>query len=272
MSTKPGATIRPDASIVRAAGSSTSPIATTRPSRMPTSARRRAAPVPSTTLPPTIFTSSTVVSFRCAPEARSAGSVHASWKSEQLGGFVGRRDGATDVVGQLDDLAYERFVGRLARSCVVLQPDPHVSASFEGKPGDAALDDVTAEHRDRPRHVAAVEQLEVRVERGAGWPEPEPGEEALLPAEVELHHRARREASRLPPREHASEEPRLEDRNARSEPVLRAQSELVRDVVERVRVDEPGRREPVRPPTAEVHRTGVAQRQPHPARLGERGD
>src|SRR5438132_5710108 len=58
MSTKPGATTRPVASMVRPASSSTSPTATMRPSRMPMSALRRGAPVPSTTLPPMMRQSS----------------------------------------------------------------------------------------------------------------------------------------------------------------------------------------------------------------------
>src|ERR671910_386304 len=116
MSTNPGATIRPDASIVRDAGSSASPMATTHPSRIPTSARRRAAPVPSTTLPPAIFTSSTVVSFRCVRSPELFRVTHASWKSEQLGGLVGGRGGAADVLGDGGRFAHELLVGRLARA------------------------------------------------------------------------------------------------------------------------------------------------------------
>src|SRR2546429_6964800 len=138
MSTNPGATTRPDASIVRVAGSSISPMATMRPSRIPTSARRRAVPVPSMTLPPAIFTSSTVVSFRCVPGARSAGSVHASGKAEQLGGLVGRGDGAAEFVGERDRVAHQLLVGRSARPRVVLEPDADVPAALEGDAGDAA--------------------------------------------------------------------------------------------------------------------------------------
>src|SRR5438034_10217945 len=54
--------------MVRRAGSPDSPISTTRPSRIPTSARRRGAPVPSITSPPRIATSSTS-SPRLAPSA-----------------------------------------------------------------------------------------------------------------------------------------------------------------------------------------------------------
>src|SRR3954466_9011557 len=58
MSTKPGVTSNPSASIVRAASSAMAPISVMRPSRTPTSAVRAGAPVPSTTLPPRIRRSS----------------------------------------------------------------------------------------------------------------------------------------------------------------------------------------------------------------------
>src|SRR5262245_60588883 len=57
MSTKPGATTRPLASIVRRAGSETEPIATILPSRRPRLPRFPGAPVPSTRVPPSIRTS-----------------------------------------------------------------------------------------------------------------------------------------------------------------------------------------------------------------------
>src|SRR5438128_9262704 len=53
MSTKPGATMQPSASTVRAAGElPIRPTATTRPSRTPTSAVYAGSPEPSTTVPP----------------------------------------------------------------------------------------------------------------------------------------------------------------------------------------------------------------------------
>src|SRR4051812_2220705 len=53
MSTKPGATMQPSASMVRAAAASASrPTAATRPSRTPTSAVYAGSPEPSTTVPP----------------------------------------------------------------------------------------------------------------------------------------------------------------------------------------------------------------------------
>jgi hypothetical protein len=58
MSTKPGATTLPSASIVRVAFSSMSPIYAIRPSLIPTSAIRPGAPVPSTTVPPRMIVSS----------------------------------------------------------------------------------------------------------------------------------------------------------------------------------------------------------------------
>ena len=54
MSTKPGVTMRPDASMVRVAGPESSPTSVTRSPTMPTSARRAGAPVPSMTVPPVI--------------------------------------------------------------------------------------------------------------------------------------------------------------------------------------------------------------------------
>src|SRR5262249_12652271 len=57
-STKPGATMRPPASILSRAGPERAPIAAIRPSRSPTSARRAGAPVPSTNVAPEIRTSS----------------------------------------------------------------------------------------------------------------------------------------------------------------------------------------------------------------------
>src|SRR5436190_10012944 len=56
---KPGVTVLPVASMTVAASAVTSPIWTIRSPRTPTSARRAAAPVPSTTEPPRITTSST---------------------------------------------------------------------------------------------------------------------------------------------------------------------------------------------------------------------
>src|SRR5215471_18993492 len=246
MSTNPGATTSPSASTVRAAVSSTSPIATTCPSRIPTSARRRAAPVPSTTLPPTIFTSSTVCSF-------------SSSEVQDLGGFVGRGDGAADVRGQGGGVPHELLVGRLSGSAVVLQPDPDVTAALERDAGDPAVVHVATQDRDGPGHVAVPEQLEVRVERNGSWAEPEAGQEALVAAEVELDHRPGRQAPGAPPGEDTPEEPGLVDRDARPEPVPRAQPELVGGVVERVGVHDPRRRQPVRTEAAEVDRPGIAE-------------
>src|SRR6476659_247423 len=69
MSTKPGVTTRPVASMVSAASPSSpgsSPVrlrtSTIRPSLTPMSARYRSAPVPSTTVPPVIFRSNIVAS------------------------------------------------------------------------------------------------------------------------------------------------------------------------------------------------------------------
>src|SRR5947208_6433405 len=67
----PGATTRPAASIVSRASSVTSPTATMRPARIPTSARRPGAPVPSTTVPPLITQSSINRSYEPASLCRA---------------------------------------------------------------------------------------------------------------------------------------------------------------------------------------------------------
>ncbi len=54
---KPGVTSAPLASRTRSAASGAEPTATIFPSRMPMSPEKRAAPVPSTMVPPTIFRS-----------------------------------------------------------------------------------------------------------------------------------------------------------------------------------------------------------------------
>src|SRR5262245_52581681 len=59
---KPGETIRPSASSVRAAGVVTRPISTMRPSETPMSAAKRGLPEPSTTVPPRITRSSAMTS------------------------------------------------------------------------------------------------------------------------------------------------------------------------------------------------------------------
>jgi len=56
MSTKPGVTSRPSASIVRAVESSTRPTSVITPLLIATSAVRAGAPVPSTTVPPRMTT------------------------------------------------------------------------------------------------------------------------------------------------------------------------------------------------------------------------
>src|SRR5689334_20215919 len=73
MSTNPGQTKRPPASITRAAGSAPSrPTAATRPSAIPTSAPNHGLPAPSITRPPRISTSSISGSVRKFVRARTA--------------------------------------------------------------------------------------------------------------------------------------------------------------------------------------------------------
>src|SRR5207247_31822 len=81
--------------------------------------------------------------------------------------------------------------------------------------------------------AAAHEQGEVGLQAGrAGW-EAEghagPAEIALVSAEVELHEGAGWQPSRALERERDAQEARLEDRDARAEPVARAELDLVVD-------------------------------------------
>src|SRR3954470_10192486 len=62
MSTNPGVTSAPSASIVRAAEPSTRPTSVTTPPAIATSARRAGDPVPSTTLPPLMIRSWSLMS------------------------------------------------------------------------------------------------------------------------------------------------------------------------------------------------------------------
>ena len=80
--------------------------------------------------------------------------------------------------------------------------------------------------------------------------------EVAARGEVELHERPRRERAGVEVGQHHLEEAGLEDRDARSDPVLRREVERVADVGERVRVHELHRRgQPVGSGAAEVHRS-----------------
>ena len=56
---------------------------------------------------------------------------------------------------------------RGARARVVLEADADVAAAFERERGEAAPDDVAAEHRDQPLQAAAVEHRQVGVRLGS---------------------------------------------------------------------------------------------------------
>src|SRR5438874_13786696 len=84
---------------------------------------------------------------------------------------------------------------------------------------------------DRPGEVASLEQGEVGLQAGRAGREAEghagPAEIALVSAEVELHEGAGWQPSRALERERDAQEARLEDRDARAEPVARAELDLM---------------------------------------------
>src|SRR6187549_780271 len=138
---KPGATARPRASTVaRAFARARSPTAAMRSLRMPTSARRPGAPVPSYTVPPRTITSKDSAAGATRAAARSAKVATASGRrilllGDQVGGrgrveehqvdpphrvfpdvrvlHRGARDEAAARLAQLDDLAVGEDLRRL---------------------------------------------------------------------------------------------------------------------------------------------------------------
>ena len=149
-------------------------------------------------------------------------------------------------------------------------------AALEREPGDRRVERVAADDRDRPRDAGVAEHREVEVEplgdrRHA--PQRAARGEVAAGREVELHERARRERAGLVVREHDLEEPGLEHRDARAEPVLRREVERVADVGERVRVHVlDRRRQAVAAGAAEVHRARVDERRADQALGREHAD
>ena len=149
------------------------------------------------------------------------------------------RASATTCSHQLD-------VRGLRRSGIVLEADADVAAALERAAREAAPDDVAADDGDRPRQVAAIEHLEVRVERASrvgGRPNVTPRgaaapEIALVAAEVELHERAARQPAGAVIDQRRAQEARLEDRDARPEPALLELRDDVADVAVGVGVEE----------------------------------
>ncbi len=173
----------------------------------------------------------------------------------------------------------ELHVRRLPLARVVLEPDVEVSAALEREARDRAGDQIAADDGDRPRQLAPVEQLAVRVEPHDRRRQTERrtatltpgGEVAEVATEVELDHRTLRQTSGVVPRERRPQPPGLEDGHRRPEAKAGADRSLVTDVAERVRVDEPrcgGK--PVVVDTAEVHRSGIDDPDAQPTRRGER--
>ena len=138
-----------------------------------------------------------------------------------------------------------------ARPFVVLEADAEVATALQGERGELGGEEVVAEDGHRPRQRAAVEHLEVRVERRLGRRQAEPEAARGLDrgaAEVEAQHRAGRELAGAPVRQRGAQEPGLEDRHAGHEVVTFAERALVLDVAPGVHVGEAG---------AEVDRPGI---------------
>src|SRR5262245_59377374 len=108
-SMNPGATINPSASITRRAGSLTRPTDAMRPPEMPTSAVKRFAPEPSTTVPPLIRRSSTSGSrggLGRAPRHDDLGAIRAmAFAVHAAGGHV---EGVAGAVGLRDAAGTDR--------------------------------------------------------------------------------------------------------------------------------------------------------------------
>src|SRR5881296_3338228 len=124
---------------------------------------------------------------------------------------------------------------------MVLEADPQVAAALERQAREPRGDHVPAQHCDRPGEIASLEHGEVRLQAGRGGREAEgharSPEVALVPAEVELDECTARQPSRALERERDAQEARLEDGDARAEPVARAELDLVEDVAVGVDVD-----------------------------------
>src|SRR5215213_11023784 len=163
MSTKPGATTQPSASIVSVAAASRSrPTATTRPSRTPTSAVYAGSPVPSTTVPPRTRRSSSgmrdhvrfgaaLVAVVDAIDARRVG-------ADDLALPLGRQ--LSDALHELVDHAGILGVG--VRE--VAGPDQVVLAREVGHRAHRALAGIEADHAVAPE-VLARREAERRGER-----------------------------------------------------------------------------------------------------------
>src|SRR6478752_3832942 len=163
MSTKPGATTQPSASMVCVATASPSrPIATTRPSRTPTSAVYAGNPDPSTTVPPRTSRSSSGMHVLCLSSAQLV---------LVLDAVDARRVRADDLAlplrGEVLDPLHElvddpRVLGVGVRE--VARPDEVVLAREVGHRAHRALTRIEADHAVAAE-VLARREAERRAER-----------------------------------------------------------------------------------------------------------
>ena len=135
-----------------------------------------------------------------------------------------------------------------------------MASTLEGDRSDFALDHISTHHRHGPWQVAAGQHFQIDIERRhrrgkAEWC----AEKATLGAEVQLDHGAGGQPPRSPPREGGTQEPRLVDGQARSEPMGRADFESPGDHIERVGVDEWAARYVVIANATEIDRSRIGQ-------------
>src|SRR5690242_19421609 len=130
-------------------------------------------------------------------------------------------DGTTCSFGECGCFLDQLDVRRLAVATVELEPEVEMTAALERELRDVGATEVTADDRRRPRDRRVAEQVEVRVEAGRSRRQPERrAAQAPLGRQVELHHRAARQLALALVEQGHVEEPRLVDRQARTESEL----------------------------------------------------
>jgi alpha-1,2-mannosyltransferase len=92
----------------------------------------------------------------------------AARQAQDFSGLIAGRDLATGGVARGDRLADQFDVRGRAVGTVELEPEMEMAAALDGERADFAGHHVAADRGDGPRQVGAVEQLEVRGERGRG--------------------------------------------------------------------------------------------------------
>src|SRR4051794_17909385 len=116
-----------------------------------------------------------------------------------------------------------------------------MSAAFERGACDRRIDDRTAEHRDRPWNLRVAEHREIHIERlddRRRTPQRRAATDVASTREIELHERSGWECAGGVVREHDAQKTGFEHCDAGTEPALATDAHLVRDVRERIRVDE----------------------------------